>query len=234
MVSKRRYGRSLTFIEDGFEKCLCNVSDLVQAAESLLAAGSHAPALSLSVLALEEMGKMYFIDGLLFSRPDDHKVDYFNKSQKKHNIKLSAIPMISLLSTMIARCDPRFHTEDIFRTAIMIGHENWKKAGEEVLSLSGCSDFEFLDNWKQRGFYVGVIGGNKFQCPRDGVDKSLAEAVHRFAKMSASNLDFSLSGGNLKRYMEQARSIRSKLSENDHETLASYAGELVRQLFDAE
>jgi AbiV family abortive infection protein len=227
----RKYSKALSFIEDGFKACSRNAIDLTGAAETLSAERYYAPCLSMSVLALEEMGKMFFIDGLLFAKSDGTKAEYFGKSLKSHNVKLAAVPMISSLATIVARSDPRFNNLEIFRRALAMGHENWKQAGQEVLDLAGQENFEFLDRWKQSGFYVSLINGNKFQSPRDGVDPNLAECVRKFAQLSAANLEFAFSDGNLKRYMEQARAIRSKLSERDHQILEENTEEMIGWLF---
>ena len=56
---KRKYRNDLGFIEQGFRACWQNTQDLTNAAKHLLDNGLHAPALSLSVLALEEIGKRF-------------------------------------------------------------------------------------------------------------------------------------------------------------------------------
>lgn len=231
VAGNRKYSKALSFIEDGFTACARNAIDLTGAAEKLSAEKYYAPCLSMSVLALEEMGKMFFIDGLLFAKSEGTKAEYFGKSLKSHNVKLAAVPMIPVLATMVARSDPRFDKLEIFRRALAMGHENWEQAGQEVLILAGHENFEFLDRWKQSGFYVSLINGNKFQSPRDGVDPNIAECVRKFAQLSAANLEFAFSGGNLKRYMEQARAIRSKLSEQDHHLLEENAEEMIGWLF---
>jgi hypothetical protein len=43
-----------------------------------------------------------------------------------------------------------------------------------------------------------------------------AETVHHFAWRAVTTFDFVLGHGMLKRYIEQARSIRSKLAEDHH------------------
>ena len=234
MTGNRKYSKSLSVIENGFAACLRNAIDLVGAAEKLSAENYHAPCLSMSVLALEEMGKMFFIDGLLLAKSEGAKVEDFGKSLKDHNLKLSAVPMISNLSMIVARSDPRFDKLEIFRRALAISHENWKRAGQEVLDLAGQENFEFLGRWKQSGFYVSLINGNKFQSPRDGVDPGLSDCVRTFADISAKNLEFSLGDGNLKRYIEQARSIRSEFSDSDHQFFEDNAEQMIGLLFDAE
>jgi AbiV family abortive infection protein len=63
--SKRKFRSSLEFVEAGFRACLQNAQDLVSASQKLIAAELHAPALSVAVLALEELGKLFALDGLL-------------------------------------------------------------------------------------------------------------------------------------------------------------------------
>src|SRR5262245_28643847 len=68
-----------------------------------------------------------------------------------------------------------------------------------------------LNEWKQRGFYVG-IQGNAFVTPCETLDRKYSETVYHFAWRAISTLDFVLKDGNLERYIAQARSIRDKLA----------------------
>ena len=231
MSNNRKYGKGLAFVEAGFTACWCNADDLIRSADILLNGGFHAPALSLSVLALEEMGKLFLIDGLLYAKSDDHKSEYFQKGLRSHNIKLAAVTMISSLGVLVASSDPRFKKEDTFKIALRIGHENWKSARQKILDISGESDFQFLDAWKQNGFYVSLVNGNTLQQPKSAIDRSVVDAVYQFAEMSKKNLDFSLGNGNLQRHIERARLIRSKLTENAHIKLEEAAEALCIQLF---
>ncbi len=230
MSISRKYGRGLAFVEAGFTACWLNADDLIRSADILLNGGFHAPALSLSVLALEEMGKLSLIDGLLYARSDDHKSEYFQKGLRSHNIKLAAVTMISSLGVQVASTDPRFKNE-IFKTALRIGHENWKSARQRILDISGESDIQFLDGWKQNGFYVSLVNGNLLQPPRSVIDRSVVDVVYQFAEMSKKNLDFALGNGNLQRHIERARSIRSKLTEHAHVMLEETAEALCIELF---
>jgi AbiV family abortive infection protein len=232
MSSKRKYSQSLSFIEDGFIACYQNSIDLVGAAERLFEADYHAPGLSISVLALKEMGKICYIDGILFAKSEDFKTKNFGKSLKSHNHKLAAVPMIGSVAVMVARSDPRFDEIEIFRRSLAIGHQNWRRAGKELLELSGQNDFEFLDHWKQSGFYTRLTNGSNFQSPRDVVDRNISECVRNFARISSENIDFALSGGNIQRYIEQAQLIRSKLSEADHQLLEDSAEEMIEWMFE--
>ena len=230
--NNRKYGRGLQFVEEGFAECWSNADTLIHASELLLTGGFHAPSLSLSVLALEEMGKLFLIDGLLFAKQDDQKSEVFQKGQRSHNIKLAAIPMISAVTVHVASADPRFKFEREFKIALSIAHETWKASAQSVLNMAGEADFQFLDGWKQKGFYVSLVNGNSFRSPESVIDRSAAQSVFAFAKLSKGNLNFALSDGNLRRYIDRAWTIRSKLSESDHATLEEAATVICDQLFE--
>ena len=66
------------------------------------------------------LGRMICIDGLLFSRTDDHKAETFAKSLKSHSTKLSALELLPLLLGNIASIDPRYQTEARFVQAVAI------------------------------------------------------------------------------------------------------------------
>ncbi len=119
-MPKRNYRNNIEFVGAGFKACWHNTQDLVKAAKALLDNSSHALALSISVLALEELGKLFCIDGLLFSRTDDHKAETFAKSLKSHSTKLSALELLPLLLGNIASIDPRYQTEARFVQAVAI------------------------------------------------------------------------------------------------------------------
>lgn len=233
MDGNRKYSKSLTFIEDALVASSRNAIDLVGAAEKLSVENYHAPCLSMSILALEEMGRAFLINDLLFAKSTTPKLDHFEKSLKNHNIKLQAVPMVSALWLQVAEFDLRYAAQDRFRRALKIGYENWKLAGQEVLDLAGEQNFAFLDKWKQSGFYVSLINGNKFQSPRDGVDPAISERVRRFSNLSAKNLDSAFSDGNLKRHIDKAKIIRSKFSDSDHQLFETEAEQMIGRLFDS-
>jgi hypothetical protein len=106
----------------------------------------------------------------------------------------------------------------------------WTQDRDTVLLAIKGEGFSDLNAWKQHGFYVSV-DGNAFMTPREAVDPNLAEAVHQFAWRTITTLDFVLTDGNLERYIEIARSIRSKLAEADHQTIEEVGQHSVEILF---
>lgn len=67
-MDRCNYRNSLDFVEAGFKACWLNTRDLVKGTKVLLDNSLHALALSTSVLALEELGKLFCVHGLLFAR----------------------------------------------------------------------------------------------------------------------------------------------------------------------
>jgi AbiV family abortive infection protein len=228
---KRRYRNSLEPVEAGFRACWRNANDLVAGSKNLIDQGLHAPGLSLAVLALEEIGKMCAIDGLLFARSDDHKSHRFGKSQRGHDIKLMGLGVLPFFIDNLSRVDPRREDQPAYAQVLAISLHQLQGDGNAVLQPMQEEGFTGLNKWKQRGLYVG-IDGNAVVTPCETVDRKYAEAVYHFAWRAISTLDFVLKDGNLERYIEQARSIRDKLAERDHESFEQAGQRMAAILFD--
>jgi len=226
----RDYRNTLDYIESGFRACWRNTMDLVEASKTLMEKDLHAPALSLSVLAVEELAKLRAIDGLLYARPDDHKTQAFKKAGKSHSAKLMMFETIPLFLGNLATADPRYGREERFEKTLVITIENLRRDGNEVMAKLEKDAFLRLDELKQAGFYVTAEEG-AFVAPRDSVDRGLAEMVYRLAWRATTTLDFLLKGGNLERYMTNAREIRAALSETEHQELERLGNELFRDFF---
>lgn len=229
-MTRRNYRSSLGFFEDAFKACWVNAQDLIGASKLLFDAGHHAQSLSLSVLAIEELGKLYCVDGLLFARADDEKAQRFAKSLRSHATKLLAFELFPMLLLSIARADPRFAREERFNQAIAISVSDLKERGNEIFTLMSDGSFLNLDDWKQAGFYAQLSGGT-FRTPRDSVSNTLSEAVYMLAWRASTTLEFLLKSGNLERYIETARTIRSHLSEADHQQLSEAAEMFAKDIF---
>jgi AbiV family abortive infection protein len=225
-----RYSNSLDDIEVGLRACLRNAQDLAKASEKLLAADLHAPALSTAVLALEELSKMLAIDGLLFSVGDDTKIEVFGKATRSHAVKLSILEFFPMFIANVARVDPRYKTEKGFAGALAISLEQLRDDGNMLLMALGGNGFQRLDQWKQKGFYVGHSASG-FEAPGDAVPLELARKVYDLAWRATSTIDFVMKNGNLERYIESARSIRAKLTEAQHEQLKALASTMVNEMF---
>lgn len=230
---KRRYRNSLDFVEDEFRISFINAQDLLSASEKLLAANLHAPALSLAVLALEEVGKLCAIDGLLYATSEDEKAKLFTKSGKSHFTKLAILTWLPLFLGNLAKVDPRYGEDKRYNHALAISLAQLKQDGNDVLNALETKNFSELDGWKQMGFYTEQVGG-RFAAPREIINQSLSKTVQHFAWRAITTLDFLLKNGNLNRYIDGARTVRSKLSEADHQELERMGGELFLELFSDE
>jgi len=232
-MARRHYRNSLDFVADAFRACWENAQALVTEAKLLFDHGHKARALSLSVLALEEIGKLFCADGLLFARPDDHKAKAFAKSLTSHTTKLSALELLPLLLRNISSVDPRYSTEKRFVQAVVISAKDLKDRGNAVFNLLGGEGFSRLDHWKQVGFYSQPLE-NGFITPNDAVKKEIAEAVFMLAWRATTTLDFLLKDGNLKRYIYGARETRARMSEEQHAAMSAAGEELANLLFPVE
>ena len=229
-MTDREYGHDVSFIEAAFRACWRNSDELVRGSKLLLDAGLHAQALALAVLALEELGKLFCADGLLYARLDDERARQFAESLKRHSVKLSALTLFPLLLGQIASVDPRYGKEKRFAQALAIGITDLKNRGNAVFALLSENSFQDLNALKQRGFYAEPKSG-VFSAPSDSIEPQLADAIYNLAWRASSTLDFLLKGGNLERYMEGARKIRKALSEEQHRFIEARAKELATDLF---
>jgi len=229
-TTKRRYRNALEQVEQGLRACWRNAHDLVKASDQLLAAELHAPAISLAVLALEELAKLAAIDGLLYARPDDGKADLFKRATKSHAVKLSVLETLPLLIGNLARSDPRYGTEQRFNLALAMSIEQLRADGNAVMAELRGGAFQKLDDWKQRGFYTSCTGSG-FVAPSSAVLPTFARQVRQLAWRATTTLDFVMKAGNLERYIDQARSIRSKLSEGQHREMEALGERLAAELF---
>jgi AbiV family abortive infection protein len=227
---KRQYRNTLNFVEAGFRACWRNASDLSAASKNLIDQGLHAPALSLAILALEEIGKMCAIDGLLFARSDDHKAQKFGKSQRDHGSKLAALPLLPFLIRNLSLVDPRREGDPAFVQALAIGLDHLQADEDAVLQTLREDGFAGLNRWKQQGLYVG-IEKNAFVVPRAAINRKFAETVQHFTWRAVTTFDFVLGNGNLDRYIEQARSLRGKLGEDDHVSFEQVGRQIADELF---
>ena len=230
--TKRPYGTSLEFVESGFMACWQNAKELLSASQKLIDSGLHAPALSLSVLALEELGKFFAIDGLLYARQDDHKAAEFLKAGRSHSTKLILLELFPLLLGNLSRADPRYGKDSRYNLALAASIQDLKEAENAVMAELGEGSFLALDRWKQQGFYAGAAEREgRFVAPSEAVNPSLAKAVHRLAWRAVTTLDFVLKGGNLEQYIQNARSVRAALTEAQHRELEQQGHKLFATIF---
>ncbi len=187
--------------------------------------------LSVSVLTMEEIGKMMFLDGLLFSWTGDYKDENFKSGFRKHQWKLQFLDLFPLFVNCLSTADPRYGKEKRYNLALAISLSEYKT---ERSALSpwlgeGC-DLTKLDNWKQRGFYASVQPDG-FVAPGEAISGNFASAVHTLAWRFTTTVDFALKNGNVERYFDHARKLRSKMTETDHQFFETIGSEIADEIF---
>ena len=228
---RRHYRSSLDFVESGFRACWQNAQDLVAASKTLLDTDLHALALSLAVLALEELAKLSAIDVLLFARPEDEKELLFRKALKSHSAKLAMFEAFPFFIISLSVSDSRHRKDTAFDNAVPIMIQLMRDDRDAVQAYLKKPGYTGLDTKKQMGFYVNQMDGDMVP-PRKAIDAKFAKAVHQLAWRATTSVDFLLKGGNLERYIDSARKVRSQLSERDHQELERMGKAGFEALFD--
>lgn len=212
-MTTSKYALDLAAIESGFRACWQNAQDLCEASQVLLRSGFHAPAQALGVLALEELGRLFCLDALLFARYEDSYWQEFGDLSRNHSRKLLSAELFPLLLDKLLMNDPRWGTDLAFGRAINLSREDLGRRLLELYSHLGASAFTGLSRWKERGLYVHESDGG-FAASRDLVRLEQAQILVGVAFRSVTTLDFVLKDGGLERYLGFARQIRSNLSDS--------------------
>ena len=171
---RRHYRSSLDFVESGFRACWQNAQDLVAASKTLLDTDLHALALSLAVLALEELAKLSAIDGLLFARPEDEKELLFRKALKSHSAKLAMFEAFPFFIICLSVSDSRHRKDTAFDNAVPIMIQLMRDDRDAVQAYLKKPGYTGLDTKKQMGFYVNQMDGDMVP-PRKAIDGRVGE-----------------------------------------------------------
>ena len=185
----------------------------------------------MAVLAVEELAKLCAIDGLLFARREDEKELLFRKTLRSHSVKLATFDAFPFFIINLSVSDPRHHKDAAFDKALPIMIQLMREDRDAVQAYLKKPGYTDLDTKKQTGFYVNQMDGDMVP-PRKAIDAKFAKAVHQLAWRATTSVDFLLKGGNLERYIDSARKVRSKLSERDHQELQRMGKARFKALFD--
>jgi len=212
---KPKYLRPLSLLKDGYLTIPLGVEQLVDASNALINNESYAQSLSLSVIALEECGKLFLLDSLLFVRNKEN--DHYKKSAISHKNKLDAFQFLISLLMIVSKFDEKFlnaRTRERFSKAVTIGlfnlHEDYKNLRDTLPS----NDIVQLDTFKQMGFYSSHLN-QKFCIPSLVLDKELCLSTNKLANSFSTNMNFLLNKVAVENYIRNAKNIRSKMDEND-------------------
>lgn len=221
------------FIGDVVEACWSNAVELVESAKQIKAQGRNGLAISLSVLALEEIGKLHIVDGLLFAKRGDERSGLYEKGFRKHTIKLKVLDLFPLMLTYLCTFDPRYPSEERFRLSLAIVVDQYKRDRMALAPWLGAAcDLVELDRWKQKGFYVHVDERNHVARPAQ-IDEKMAAAVLQLAIRIVDAVNFVMKD-NMARYRERIKALREKLTEDEHAKIKSEALRIIGPLLSVE
>lgn len=193
---------------------ILGIKDLVNASNVLQKEKIYAASLSLSIIALEECGKIFILDSLLFLRD---KNDFYKKRSLSHKDKLDALQFtITLLATISEHHEDnkKDDTKVIFKKATQIGLSNLHSEYKSLRDKLKNSDIRQFDHIKQNGFYTGYFN-NEFKNPSSNIDIKLAIQVNKFANLFMQNLDFIMNEKTISKYASWGKNIRGKVSQED-------------------
>lgn len=212
---KQKYIYPLKYLEDGFLKIPLGIKDLIKASNILLKKKAYAPSLSLSVIALEECGKLFILDSLLFLR--DKENNYYKKSSISHKDKLDALQFCIPLLLNISKHDEKYkneNTKEKFGIAIQIALKDLHNEYVTIREQLPKSDFRELDILKQKGFYTNYHN-NEFKNPSSNIDEKLSIQINKLANSFIQNINFIMSRKTIDGYLSMAKNVRRKLSQED-------------------
>lgn len=223
------YRNSIDVIGDGVESCWNNAVKIIDAARLLKLHGHNGLCLSLSVLALEEIGKLILIDGLLFAKSNDKRSKLFEKGYRDHKNKLSALDVFPLLINYLANFDSRYNKEESFKLTLLIGIDQYKKKKLALTKWIGAKcDLQNLDTWKQKGFYTHYNAEGSFVSPTE-IEQDFSDAIFQLANHIVDGVNFLLKD-NIIKYKENVRLWREKLGDQQILEIHQYAKQLFNEM----
>jgi len=227
------YENPIEFIADGVEACWLNAVDLVESAKQMKEQGRNGLAVSLCVLALEEIGKLYMVDGLLFAKPGDERSDLYEKGFLSHAFKLKVLDLFPIMLQYLWAFDPRYLCEERFRVTLAIVVDQYKHDRMALAPWLGTAcDLVQLNRWKQKGFYVHVDEKNLLVRPSE-VDEKLAATLLQLAIRIVDAVNFVMKE-NIGQYRERMGELRQKLTDAQQDEIRKQAQRIVEKLFSPE
>lgn len=231
-IMTSQYRNPVDSIGEGIEACWLNALALLESAKLVKSQGHHALALSLAVLAMEEIGKMSMIDGLLFAKPGDERSKIVEGGFRSHKSKLGALDVFPFLLNYLSTLDPRYNTEQRFNLTLAIVPQQYKRERQALEPWLGpACDLRVLDSWKQKGFYTHFDSSGRFVRPAE-IEEDFSTAVVQLANRLVDAVNFVLKD-NMIRYKERIRLLREKLTDAQLLQIRKRVQELVNEMFTA-
>ena len=217
-------------VVEGLRLCLENAGKLVQEAGLLYNAGHLERALSLSVLALEELGKLVCINGLAFSLAAGKRGEHsFNYVRRTHQAKLSALYSYPLIIFQFAGLDEELLQADLDTKKVNRLVQDFYRHLERLEPwIGGVDNLESLNQWKQRALYVDYDDETGFTVP-GGFDPKMVLAVQELAGQMVEGFN-SILLVNLGRYREAIRAIRRTLTQEEFDEIRDYIVQEIRRV----
>ncbi|WP_155300826.1 AbiV family abortive infection protein [Deinococcus kurensis] len=170
--------RAIGMIDD----CLKNATELGTAAGLLLNQHLNAPAVSLSVIALEEIAKTILIDGTWNYRTGDGKIRRFFAESEKHSVKLEALESFRGHAIYLGAIAKQYGEPDFDNASHIDFWQNLRDDLEELLQKEfRISD---LDEIKQVGFYVSLRATPRAPVPSKQISGKFAYVLMEFARQT--------------------------------------------------
>lgn len=224
------YENPVEFIADGVEACWSNAVDLVESAKQMKELGRNGLAVSLCFLALEEIGKLFMVDGLLFAKPGDERTGLYEKGFRSHAFKLRFLDLFPLMLEYLWTFDPRYLGEKRFRVTLAVLVNQYKRDRMALAPWLGTAcDLVELNRWKQKGFYVHVDETNLLVRPAE-IDEKLAAALLQLAVRIVDAVNCVMKD-NIGRHRERIRGLRQKLTDAEQAEIRKHAQRIVETLF---
>lgn len=220
-------GNDLAFAEQGLRGCWQNTQDLVTAARQVLGSGLHAPASSLSILALEELAVLFALDSLLYACNGEPDAG-FTRAGRSH-ARLSRISHFPAFINTLSRRDARRANDEEFRQNIATSLQYLKVDCDTLLELLP-GGFDNLHQLGHQGFYTTADASGPL-APRQQVDPTLAQLVYKLAWRATSTVGLIFKIGNLERYIRTAQAVRNSLTAEERQELRQHANEVTDLLF---
>ena len=226
---KTVYSHNTDAVLDAFTKAYDSALSNYEAASALANLNHIAQATSLAVLALEEVGKMILLDGLLFARTGDERYKKYKQGHLSHRTKLDALELYPLFLNYLTTVDPR-RTQNPYKQSLIIVLTELKTKRQQLAALFG-ENFILpdLDDLKQRGFYSHEAEGN-LKSNKEAIDPNVSKAVLELAWRVTDSLKFVL-GEHLDNYRERFRTLREKVNEIALKRFRKEATKIVESIF---
>jgi AbiV family abortive infection protein len=205
-----KFALSIKEIAKGIQLCIDNATSLIKEANLLYENGYYSRALSLCILALEEIGKAIYLDSLAFRYADDKKwLDNFKRNINLHESKLAVIDFFPVWLHWWLR----LINDPVVNLSVAIVLERYKRrrlTAEQLLPEFKERGIKYLNEIKKEGFYVDLK--KEFTSPLS-LSKDKVEILLRMASDIVDLTQFVLKR-TLNSYVEFVLKSRIKVSDS--------------------